>query len=348
MKTWRDVLVLPSASIVDALRIIDENALQITLVVDTNTKLLGTVTDGDIRRAILKGFSLNTSVSEIMNTKPVTVGLNSQRDEIINLLVAKKIQQVPVVDNAGHVVGLESLKELLHPSARKNWVVLMVGGMGSRLRPLTEECPKPLLKVGNKPILEIILENFIRYGYTKFFFAVNYKAEMIEEYFGDGSRFGIEIHYLRERERLGTAGALGLLPERPTDPFLVMNGDLLTKVNFNQLFEFHQSHQVQATMCVREYSFQVPYGVVNVNKGSIKNIVEKPVHNFFISGGIYILDPCALDLIPDSYFDMPTLFNCMIESGMKTTAFPIHEYWLDIGKFSDFEKANIDFREIFG
>jgi NDP-sugar pyrophosphorylase family protein len=243
---------------------------------------------------------------------------------------------------------VELLDYLLEAPERENWVVLMAGGLGTRLAPLTDNCPKPLLKVGNKPILETIIENFISHGFKRFYLSVNYKAEMIEEYFGDGSRWGAEIRYLREDKKMGTAGALGLIPEPLTQPFLVMNGDLLTKVNFSQLLNFHQEQNAHATMCVREYDFQVPYGVVSVDKHRIKSIEEKPVHRFFVNAGIYVLDPEAVSLIPaDMPYDMTSLFEQMTANEREVIAFPVREYWLDIGHRDDFERAAGDFARIF-
>ncbi len=261
---------------------------------------------------------------------------------------SKAINQVPVIDNEGVLLGLEVLKELITQDARDNFVVIMAGGLGKRLSPLTESTPKPLLLVGNKPILEIILDSFISQGFKNFFISVNYKADMIKEYFRDGSHISVNINYLEEKESLGTAGPLALLNEQlnqQTDlPLIVMNGDLLTKVNFSSLLEFHADQKAVATMCVREYDLQVPYGVVGIDGDQIKAIDEKPIQKFFVNAGIYVLDPIVTRLIPQGLrYDMPTLFNALRSLDKKTTAFPILEYWLDIGKKDDFEKANDDF-----
>ncbi len=310
MKDWKKILVVPSASIEEAIRVIDAGAMQIALVVNENHHLLGTVTDGDVRGGILKGLPLSAPVQQIMNPDPTTARFDESKEAILALMKRKKLHQIPVIDEKGEVVGVEILDELIQPQVRDNWVVLMAGGLGSRLRPLTDDCPKPLLKVGSKPIMETILDNFIEYGYRRFFLSVNYKAEMIQDYFGDGSKWGVEIRYLHEKERMGTAGALGLLPEKPLQPILVMNGDLLTKVNFQHLLNFHQEHQAKATMCVREYEYQVPYGVVKIDHQRLVGIEEKPVQHYFVSAGIYVLEPEVLELIPsNAFFDMPTLFQ---------------------------------------
>jgi NDP-sugar pyrophosphorylase family protein len=264
-------------------------------------------------------------------------------------MTQKDLRHIPVLDEQGRIVDLKILEDLIKRSSQDNWVVLMAGGLGARLRPLTNDCPKPMLRIGNKPLLETILENFIDFGYQRFFMAVNYKAEMIEDHFGDGSDWGVTIEYLREKKPLGTAGALGLLPARPSLPFLVMNGDVLTKINLQHLLDFHQTYQAKATMCVREYRFQVPYGVIQTDQHRLKIIDEKPVQKFFVNAGIYVLEPLVLDFVPDNdYLDMPALFEGLITKGLETIVFPIREYWMDIGRLDDIERANGEYYEIFG
>jgi NDP-sugar pyrophosphorylase family protein len=255
---------------------------------------------------------------------------------------------VPVVDHGHHVVGLEIMENLLSPSTRDNLVVIMAGGLGSRLRPMTNDCPKPMLKVGGKPILETILETFLQHGFREFCFAVNYKAEMISDYFGDGGKHDCFIEYLHENEPLGTAGALSLLATLPVQPVIVMNGDVLTKVDFKCLLDFHGRNNSQATMCVREYDIQVPYGVVQVDQHRLEGIEEKPVHKFFVNAGIYVLQPEVLKMIPrNKHCDMPTLFKRVLEEGHETSVFPVREYWLDLGKIEDFNRAKGDFDGVF-
>lgn len=349
MKDWRKVLVSPDTPIRETIRIMDLGALKIALVVDENQHLLGTVSDGDIRRGILKGCALDEQVHEVMNCTPTVVGQNEERENILVLMRQKQIHQIPVIDSSGRLVGLEIIDSLLSPPQRDNWVVLMAGGLGTRLKQLTADTPKPLLKVGDKPILETILDSFINHGFKRFYVSVNYKSEMIEAHFGDGSRWGVEIVYLHEEQKLGTAGALGLLPYRPTEPILVMNGDILTKVNFQQLLDFHLEHKAAGTMCVREYDFQVPYGVVKLDKHRIASIEEKPVQRFFVNAGIYVLQPGVLDLISNGLpLDMPSLFDKLIELDKEAVVFPVREYWLDIGRMSDFEQANGEFDKVFG
>lgn len=348
MKDWESVLISPSTTIIDAIKIIDTSAMQIALVVDDQKRLLGTVTDGDIRRGILKGIKLEQQVTSVMKEDPLTVGPEQNRDAILKIMKEKAIKQVPVIDGNGYVIKLELIDELLKETTLDNWVVLMAGGLGTRLQPLTEDCPKPMVQVGGKPVLETILVNFIDQGFNKFFIAVNHFASQIQKYFGDGSYWGAEIEYLTEDKKMGTAGALSMLPEKPAKPVLVMNGDLLTKVNFEQLLDFHSQHEADATMCVREYSFQIPYGVIKIEENCIKEIDEKPVQQFFVNAGIYVLEPEALELIPEQqYFDMTTLFEQLIANNMKSAVFPIREYWIDIGYHGDYERANHDYGEVF-
>lgn len=348
MKDWRKALIAVDLTIFDTLKVIDDNTIGIALVVDAQNRLLGTITDGDIRRAILNSVALTEQASTIMNKNPIVAHVNDARKDILFMMRQKDIKQVPVLDEAGRVIHLEVLSELIKKNRKENWVVLMAGGLGTRLQPLTNDCPKPMLKVGGKPVLETIIENFISYGFYKFFIAVNYKAEIIEAYFGNGRKWDVEINYLQEQEKLGTAGALSLLPNIPDKPLIVMNGDLLTKVNFSHLLDFHQLNNSAATMCVREYKIQVPYGVVSVAGHRLERILEKPEQKFFVSAGVYALEPKILSLISkNQVLDMPNLFNKLIAEQYATSVFPVREYWLDIGRKEDFTKANDDFMEGF-
>lgn len=343
---WRAVAVPPSFALADTIRRVDEGALQIALVTDAEDHLLGVVTDGDIRRAILRGLGLQTPTEQIMNPKPHTLPEHTPRAEVLAYMRRYTLHQVPLLDATGKVVGLELLDALLGAAELPNAVVLMAGGLGTRLRPLTETCPKPLIPVGGKPILERILSAFAEEGFRRFYLAVNYKAEMIVDYFGDGRRWGVEIDYLHETERLGTAGALSLLPAAPEHPFFVMNGDLLTQASFARMLAFHQRHGGLATMAVREYDIQIPYGVVRVDGERIVSIEEKPRHSFFVNAGIYVLEPQALEHIPQStYFDMPTLFERLNGAGA-TAGYPLREYWLDIGRHEELERAHAEWEDL--
>lgn len=344
MRKWRDILIFATVSVREAIRVIDSGGLQLCLVVDADGMLLGTVSDGDVRRAILRGVSLDAPTGEIMNRQPSVARLEDERDYLLATMRAKQLHRLPLVDDDNRLVGLETFDELLGRQSRDNVAVLMAGGLGQRLLPLTEDCPKPLLKVGGRPILETILINLLDHGFQRFYISVNYKAGMIMDYFGDGSKWSTSISYLEEQDRMGTAGALTLLPERPAAPFLVMNGDLLTKANFSHLFDFHAQHLAAGTMCVREHTFQIPYGVVKLDRHRIRAIEEKPRRHYFFNAGIYVLAPQALDLIPPNVpFDMPSLFEKMVAAGQDTAAFHMRDYWLDIGQPDDFEQAQGDY-----
>jgi dTDP-glucose pyrophosphorylase/predicted transcriptional regulator len=348
MKNIEDIIVKETTSILEVLKIIDKSSKQLAIVVDENKKLLGTISDGDIRRALLNNVSLNESVKNIYFKTPTVASINNSKEEIINICRTKKLHQIPIVDDKGDLIGLKILDELISKENKPNKVILMVGGLGTRLRPLTENTPKPMLKVGNKPMLQTIVEKFAEYGYTNIVMCVNYKSDIIQDYFKDGSKFGVHIEYVLEEQRMGTAGALSLLKEKPIEPFFVMNGDLLTNVNFEHLHDFHIANNSMGTMCVREYDFQVPYGVVNIDKSHILSIEEKPVHKFFVSAGIYMLSPDVLKYIPkNEFYDMPTLFEKIIKEKQNAISFPLREYWLDIGRIEEYKKANEEYDEVF-
>lgn len=348
MKNIQNIKLNKNSPIKEALRIIDNGAMQIALVVDENDKLLGTLTDGDIRRGLLRGLDLDSSIESIIFTTPTIAKISDTKEEILKIALAKKLHQIPIVDDSGKILGIQELEELIKPKYKTNKVVLMVGGLGTRLRPLTENTPKPMLKVGNKPILQTIVEKFVEYGYINITMCVNYKSHIIQDYFGDGSAFGANIEYVFENQRMGTAGALSLLHVKPTESFFVMNGDLLTNVNFEHLHDYHISNNAMGTMCVREYDFQVPYGVVNIENSKILSIEEKPVHKFFVSAGIYMLSPKVLEYIPqDEFYDMPTLFEKIINENKNAISFPLREYWLDIGRIEEYKKANDEYAEVF-
>ena len=348
MKNIENIKLRQNATIKEALEIIDSGAMQIALVVDDNDKLLGTLTDGDIRRGILMGLDLDSSIETIVFKEPAVAKISSTKEEILKIALSKKLHQIPIVDDNGIVLDLKEIEELVEPKIKTNRVILMVGGLGTRLRPLTQDMPKPMLKVGNKPILQTIVEKFAEYGFVNITMCVNFNASIIRDYFGDGKEFGVNIDYVLEQKRMGTAGALSLLKERPSEPFFVMNGDLLTNVNFEHIFNYHMLNKATATMCVREYDYEVPYGVVKMNDNKIIEIAEKPVQKFFVSAGIYMLSPEILDLIPqDEFYDMPTLFEKAIAQDKNVISFPIHEYWIDIGRLEEYQKANEEYAKIF-
>ncbi|WP_223552927.1 MULTISPECIES: nucleotidyltransferase family protein [Lysinibacillus] len=346
MREWEKIVVTRHQTLLDTMKIIDESSLQFAVVVDEEQHLLGTVTDGDIRRGILRGKGLEVPITSIMNSNPTSAKRGQKQYKYKQLMKSKMLKQLPIVDENNRIYDILFMDNL-GKSTNKNTVVLMLGGLGTRLRPLTNDIPKPMLRVGNKPILETIIEGFKQYGYSHFIFSVNYKKEIIQDYFQNGEAFGVTIEYVEEDKRMGTAGALSLITNRPTEPFFVMNGDLLTQINFEQLMQFHMEQQSVSTMCVREFEYQIPYGVIEISGTNLLGIKEKPNHRSFVNAGIYVLNPEVFEYIPQNeFYDMPTLFEQLIEESLKTSAFPIHEYWLDIGQIDDFHKANNEFEEI--
>lgn len=345
---WQQTLLTSTATLQDAIQSLEASSQQIVLIVSSERELLGIITDGDIRRAFMKGGNLNMPVTEVMFNTPTVADVTSDVEHRSALLKRKGIRHLPILSN-GKVVGLDNANDIT-PASKENFIVLMAGGLGTRLRPITDNIPKPLIEVGTCPALETILKSFLKHGFKNFVFSVNYKAEMIEQYFGNGSRFGANIEYLYEKKRMGTAGALSLWQAKNDLPIFVMNGDLLTTTNLSKMLSFHNDHNSLATMGVREYKVEVPFGVVQFDKDNqIIDIVEKPTHTHFVNAGIYILTNEALKLIPkDEFYDMPSLFNEISSRKLNASTFPIHEYWMDIGNMSDLEKANQDFDLHFG
>lgn len=342
---WRNVLIKPDSSIRDALEIINNEALRVALVVDKNQYLLGVVSDGDIRRGLLKNLSLAEPVSLVMNTSPTIAKIGTQREALIRLMEKKNILCIPLLDETGKIVGLETLHSALHRPNYQNPVFIMAGGFGTRLRPLTDNCPKPMLKIGNKPILETVIRSFIKAGFVNFYISTHYMAELIQNHFGDGSELEVSITYVHEESPLGTGGALGLLPKDLPEglPLIMMNGDVLTNVDFQRLLEFHVRHDADATMCVREYDYQIPYGVINSDGNKITSMVEKPIQRFFVNAGIYVVSPRVIQSVEKNQkIDMPTLLEHHMQERNNILMFPIHEYWLDIGRMDDFNRAQID------
>jgi dTDP-glucose pyrophosphorylase len=331
------------ASIRDAIAAIDIGGRQIAVVLDASGKLLATVTDGDIRRGLLRGVGLDDPLRTVMQTAPRTVRDTDGREAAIALMRREKLHHIPVIDAEGRLVELLWIDTLSEVVRHDTQVVLMAGGLGMRLRPLTETIPKPMLPIGGRPILDHILTAFLEQGFSRFTISLNYLGDVVRAHFGDGSAIGAQIEYVEEPEKLGTAGALSLLPERPDAPFIVMNGDLLTSMRFDALMRFHRETGAKATMCAREYSVQVPYGVIRVDGARLVEIEEKPVHSHFVNAGVYVLAPDTLDLVRRGEpLDMPELFERLIREGEAPAVFPVREAWIDIGRPEDLERARFE------
>jgi len=337
---WRKALLAPSSTLLQAIRNLDESALQIALVVSEDGVLVGTLTDGDIRRGLLRGLEMSSPIGEIIHRDPLVAPQQLSSDSALHIMQANKVRQLPIVDAARRVIGMHLWDELRVPARRPHLMVIMAGGQGIRLRPHTETCPKPLLPVAGKPMLHHIIERAKAEGFHRFVIAIHYLGHMIEDYFGDGSRFQVDIEYLHESVPLGTAGAIGLLNPRPDNAFIVSNGDVLTDVRYGELLDFHVLHGAAATMAVRRHEWQHPFGVVRTRGVDIVAFEEKPVSRTHINAGIYVLEPSAIDTLGSGErCDMPTVFGRLRERSARTIVYPIHEPWLDVGQPDDFAVA---------
>ena len=335
-----------SASVREALETITKNSRQAVMVVDGDGRLVGIVTDGDIRRGLLRGVAVDGRVADLMNRQPVTTLAGTARGEALVLMQQRSLRHLPVVDAAGRLVDVMLLEDLLRPLPIPNAAVVMAGGDGRRMRALSDEVPKPLLRVGGKPLLEILIERLRSAGISQFFVTVRYKSEMIEAHFGDGSRLGVRIRYVRENAPLGTAGALAQLPEAPTAPFFLVNGDILTRCDFLGMLDFHRRCRAELTVGAVPHTVEVPYGVLRVEGDQLAAIEEKPRLDFLVNAGVYVVDPAVIPLIPrERAFDATELIPLLKRAGRTVVAFPIREYWLDVGRDGDFHRANRDVAE---
>ncbi|CAN2170718.1 GCD1 Nucleoside-diphosphate-sugar pyrophosphorylase involved in lipopolysaccharide biosynthesis/translation initiation factor 2B, gamma/epsilon subunits (eIF-2Bgamma/eIF-2Bepsilon) [Candidatus Nanopelagicaceae bacterium] len=341
-ENWKAAILSPEASVRSAIEKLESTGFQIILIADKELRLLGTVTDGDIRRALMSHLDLDAQVENVMHKNVTVIGNSSNRLEALNLMKKNKVLQVPIIDEHGILVGLHLWDESETLLTRPNAMVIMAGGRGTRLLPHTIETPKPMLQVGGKPILEHIIKRARNQGISRIIISLNYLGEVIENYFQDGSNFGVSITYIREINPLGTAGALSLCMDEFNEPILVTNGDVLTDISYTSIIDFHITNQARATMAIRQYELQNPYGVVTISGDSISGYVEKPISKSFINAGVYVVDPvCLSELEYGAYCDMPTLFSILREKKHRVIAFPIHEPWLDIGRPVDLQDANM-------
>ena len=338
-KEFNKCLTQEEVDIRKVISTIEEGGLRIALVVNDQNELLGTITDGDIRRGLLRGFSLESPISKIIQRKCLKAELNTPKETISEMMKEKGISQIPIVSDKNKLIGLEITEELLPTSSKlliPNYALLMAGGRGSRLKPVTNICPKPLLPINGKPILEIILEQCIK----NFFISVHYLAEKIINYFGDGSKWNVNIKYIREKKPLGTAGALSLIEEEFGEKIILINGDVLSKVNFQDILKYHEVNSADITICAREQILKSPYGVIEVNGIDFTSMIEKPSFKQLVNAGVYVLNSEIIKNIkPNTYLDMPDLINANKKDEKKIIVYPIHEYWLDVGKPETLEKA---------
>lgn len=342
------IIVPPDYTIRQAMKAMDSSAMETILVVDGDKRLIGLLSDGDIRRALLNDASLDEHISKIMNQNFTAISYKTPLKDIVKLMKRHYFKQMPLVDENRKVVDIVLLKDIIAEKTRDNFVILMAGGLGSRLRPLTNEIPKPMLKIGDKPILEIIINQFKNHGFKNFIISINYLADIVEGYFGDGSSLDVNIQYVRETKRLGTAGCLKMVQDSLDKPFFVMNGDLLTKLDLDDMMKFHTANGFDMTIGMRMHEYQIPYGVINIDGNSVLDIIEKPVNQCVINAGIYCLNPWLIDYIPENeYFDITSLVELCINSKGKVGGYHIKDYWMDIGQIEDYNKANMDYEAIF-
>jgi dTDP-glucose pyrophosphorylase len=322
------------------MQLISDNWREVALVIDDAGRVSGVITDGDIRRGLLKGLTLASPVSSVMTPDYISVGPDADRASVLDLMIARSIRHVPVVDGQRTLLGVHFMQELISRVDRPNVAVILAGGQGVRLQPLTEHIPKPMVRVAGRPILERIVLHMVGHGLRRIFLSVNYKADMIEEYFGDGSRFGCSISYLRETEPLGTGGPLSLLPEIPQDPLIVMNGDLVTQVDVAELLAFHGASSAVATIAVRPYEVEIPFGVIREQAGRLVDIEEKPSSYHLINSGVYILGPEAIRLIPQNvFYPITNLFGQLIERRLPVAVYSMKGDWIDVGRHEELRRA---------
>ena len=342
---WRLSLLPLGASVKDAIQSLNQSRMHIVIAVEAGDLLVGTITDGDIRRGILRGVDLSSPLDAVLQREPFVVPPQFDREAALAIMVANDVHQLPIVDAERRVLGLHLRDALQEEAARPNTMVIMAGGKGTRLRPHTEHCPKPMLTVGGKPMLEHIIERGRADGLRHFVIATHYLGEMIEDHFADGARLGVAIRYLREQEPLGTGGALSLLEPRPTNAFVVTNGDVLTNVSYGHVLDFHHRHGAVATMAVRPHEWQHPFGVVRTEGMDITGFDEKPIHRTHVNAGIYVMQPSVLDLLAiGARCDIPTLFERLRAGSHRTIAYPVHEPWRDVGHPDDLAGARFDHR----
>ena len=336
-----------SGSIHDAALKIEINGYQSVAIVDSSDVVIGIITDGDLRRALIAGEDFNKSVSHLLRAEPI-LALHTLKDfERLDLLKKHSICQLPIVDEEGRLIDICKISEFTNKFKNEARVVIMAGGKGSRLGKITSNTPKPMLKIGSKPVLERLLENFIREGFVKFSISVNYLSEQIIDYFGNGEKLGVQIDYLHETKPLGTAGSLSLLPEESDEPIVVANADLISDINFNNIFNFHKNHNSIATVCSKKINLEVAFGVIVEKAGILHKLDEKPSFEHSIYAGICVLSPECIKHVPnDTFFDMPDLFRLLLEKNEELRVYQINGYWLDIGQKDDLKKAELEIQKV--
>ena len=345
-------LISPGSTMRSCMEAMDATGKGIILVVDDTVRLLGTITDGDLRRSVLAGLDLGESAEQFLGEKvggdvdPVTAPADLSSTELLRVFEESGVKQLPLVDDEERVVDLVTIEMLVPDHLAPLSAVIMAGGKGTRLRPLTENVPKPMLPLGDRPLLEHIVDQLKDASINNVNITTHYKGNEIRNHFGDGSKFGIDIEYVVEEEPLGTAGGLNLMESRPTQPVLVLNGDILTQVDFRTMFDFHRDHGADLTVAVSKYDLEVPFGVLECEGASVRSLKEKPVYNFFVNAGMYLLEPVVWEYLPKRHVNMTEVVDLLIQAGRSVVSFPILEYWLDIGQHKEYEQAQEDITQM--
>lgn len=339
---WKNSIMPVNSIIRDVILNLNNYGIKIVLITNEKFEIIGTISDGDIRRGLLKGLGLDSAIETIVNKNSIYVPESVDRETVKSLMIANKIFQIPIVNNNKEIIGLHLWDEISSKNFRPNYFIIMAGGKGKRLLPYTENCPKPLLQVSGKPILEHIIERAKSEGFNNFLISIHYLGNMIEEYFGNGEKFGVKIDYIREDVPLGTAGALSLINYSIETPIIITNGDVISDIKYGEILDFHNKHQSFATMAVKLHEIQNQFGVVQTDGLDIIGFIEKPIIRNYINAGVYVLSADSLcELEKNSYCDMPSLFEKLKVNQKKIIAYPMHESWTDIGRPVDFENLKI-------
>ena len=345
-------IISHNSNLLDAIQALENSPRRMIVVCDSSKNLMGSLTDGDIRRCLLKGYNLNSNIMLAANINPIVAKIGTNSEKLYRIIKELNVIAIPIIDENNTFIKLLDKEEIFSktnnplPNNNFEFAVIMAGGLGSRLRPLTYRKPKPMIEVGGLPLLERQIRLLHKFGIKKVYLSVNYLSDIICNFFGDGSKFGLSIEYLKEEKACGTAGSLSLLKNHPKNPFLVLNGDILTDFNLKGLYEFHYFNKSELTIASVDYSISVPYGTLNVEGIQLKSLVEKPVIKYLCNAGIYVLDPICLDYIPkDENYNITTLIEQFLEDSKNINVFPIHEYWMDIGNINDLEKARAIFNK---
>jgi len=328
------------STIKEAMQAINDNYKEVVFVIDRNDVLRGIITDGDIRRALLANRGFDYPAAKIMTRDYFSLDSSSDRTTALDIMKARSIRHIPIIDKNKELIGIHFLDELLGSQLKPNSAVIVAGGLGTRLRPMTEKCPKSMVLVAGRPILERLILHLVGYGIRKIYISINYMGEVIKKYFKDGNNYGCAIEYIEETSPLGTGGPLSILPKQK-HPVIVMNGDLVTQINIDSLINFHNNTKLDATICAKGFQVEIPFGVINEKNNKLVELKEKPTQEHLINAGIYVFNPNVISLIPkNTEFPITNIFHLMQKKGMGTGVYVLDENWIDVGRMNELKKAN--------